>query len=68
MTDRVSNPDAAVDIPPKVCACGRSYDARAFAALPFVGVQAFDDEWAAELRQCPCLSTIAIPVPAEPLT
>lgn len=50
------------------CGCGASYDAKTFAALPFVGMQDdFDGGWL-ELRNCtnfstalgrPCQSTIA---------
>ena len=52
---------------PKRCkACGASYDAAAWLALPFVGVQM---EYAgnelvpgSELRNCSCRSTLAVEV------
>lgn len=45
--------------PVKTCACGRSFDLEAWAALKYVGVHAFEDE-RLELRNCPCGLTLAL--------
>lgn len=46
----------------KTCrACGTSFDAAAWAALEYKGVQNFDDLEPLELRNCRCGSTIALP-------
>jgi len=51
----------------KTCSCcGRTFDAAAWAKLPLVGHQDFDEE-RLELRSCTCRSTLAVQVPAAPL-
>jgi hypothetical protein len=47
---------------PKVCGrCARSFTQAEWAALPLLGVQVFPDE-KLELRNCPCGSTLAVPL------
>lgn len=52
---------------PKTCGCcARVYDATSWAALPYVGVQTFDDGGPAiEFRNCECKTTLAIELPAD---
>ncbi len=47
--------------PPKVCGCGRSYDADAWAALPLVA-RVLDTVEPFEMRNCECNSTLAVPL------
>ena len=56
---------------PKRCTvCGASYDAAAWLALPFVGVQmTYADDGvtivpSCELRNCPCRTTLGVEVSA----
>lgn len=44
---------------PKRCGCGRTFDALAWAELPYVGRQD-DGEELLELRNCPCGTTLAV--------
>lgn len=52
----------------KKCACGRRFDARAWSALPWIGIMdnrdyvGLEREPVLELRLCPCGSTLAIEV------
>lgn len=49
----------------KVCrCCGRSYDEAAWSWLDVVGYQELTDETDAEIRNCECLSSIAVEVTA----
>ncbi len=45
--------------PFKMCTCGRTFDARAWAKLALCGTLE-DDAETLELRNCPCGSTLAI--------
>ena len=60
-----SNNASTIPAPPqptKQCACGREYDAYAWATLPYVGVQDCISGEALELRNCPapCMSTLSV--------
>jgi len=60
----------AIEVPVsfKVCGCGREHDAASWSDLPLVGFMDLDadgDE-RLELRNCPCGSTVAVELPAEP--
>jgi hypothetical protein len=46
----------------KVCSCGQEYTLEEWSALPYVGLFDIDedDDQAAEMRNCPCGSSIAI--------
>jgi hypothetical protein len=52
--------------PPKPCSCGATYDAAAWRALRFVGIQDAGDGELLELRDCAtCSSTLAIEFPSR---
>lgn len=62
--------DAVLDVtlgaelapPVKVCGCGRAHDAASWSALPLCGVQDDGEAEPYELRNCPCGSTLAVPL------
>ena len=49
----------------KHCACGRYYDADGWQRLPLVGRMDDGDGGELELRNCPCHSTLSVPVLKE---
>lgn len=51
----------------KCTCCGRAYDRAAWARLRFIGLQA-DDVEVLEMRDCACLSTLAVVLAPVPRT
>lgn len=50
---------------PKRCKCGRSFDALAWAELPYIG-EIPEERAPIEMRNCACGSTIAVELPPSP--
>ncbi len=46
---------------PKTCHCGKSYDARTWRHLSYVGTISYAED-DLELRNCTCHSTLAVPI------